>query len=270
MVKNPLPLRTTEREFEEAFESMVALMSRIYRKQVIEALNQSTVEKFADAQVGNFASVLLGLSNATRRKLVKRFSNDRIKSVVERYLRETDKRNKSLLYAQIERATGISEKQLIAEEHLKAHTNALILETTEWAKKLRDETLELYTANTLRVMTLGTSLEGVMAEFDGMEAKRKDHARFTARNQIGNFNSIMGKTRAQNLGIKRAVWETSQDERVRPSHAARHGKIFDLDKGAYSSEDGKYLLPGVDYQCRCTYTFVLDDEENDNQDSQND
>lgn len=261
MIKQPQPLRTTEREFEQAFEQMIALMSRIYRHQVLERLQVATVNKFADAQVGNFATVFLKLSKGTTRKLKSRFDDDRLKSVVDKYLRTSDARTKGLLYKQLENATGVSAKQLIAEEALKAHTNALILETTEWAKKLRDETLELYTANSLRVMTLGASLEQVMSEFDGMVGKRKDHAKFTARNQLANFNAIMGKTRAQNLGIIKARWSTSQDERVRPSHSHRDGKIFDLAKGLYSSMDGQSILPGIDYQCRCSAIYILPDED---------
>jgi SPP1 gp7 family putative phage head morphogenesis protein len=262
MIKNPAPMKTAEREFEQAFEYMVEYMSRLYQKQVIEALNQSTVEKFADAQTGNFAAVLLALAKKATRKLKKRFDDDRIKRVVAEHLRKTDKRSQAQLYSQIEKVTGVSATQLAAEEALKAHTNALILETAEWAKKLRDETLELYTANTLRVMTLGTSLDGVMDEFAAMKEKRKDHAKFTARNQINNFNAIMGKTRAQNLGIRKAIWVTAQDERVRPSHEARNGKIFNLDEGLYSSIDGQTILPGAgSYNCRCSFSFVLDDED---------
>jgi SPP1 gp7 family putative phage head morphogenesis protein len=262
-VKNPLPLKTTEREFEEAFAGMVRLMSRMYKNQVLGALQQQTINKFADAQTGNYASVFLKLSRGVERKLRARFSEDRIKGIVEKYLSETDKRNKALFYNQIQRAVGIDSKQLAREEGLKATTNALILETTQWANKLRDETLELYTANSLRAMSLGQGIDEVMAQFGEMEGKRIDHAKFTARNQIGNFNAIIGKTRAENLGITQAIWRTSQDERVRPCHEDRDGKVFDLKEGLYSSCDGQSLIPGIDFQCRCVAEYVIpeDDEE---------
>jgi len=120
----------------------------------------------------------------------------------------------------------------------------------------------MYTANSLRAMTQGSSLAEIMEQFDGLVEKRKNHAKFTARNQIANFNSITTKLRAQNLGITRARWITSHDERVRPCHDVRNGKEFDLDKGLYSSCDGEWLLPGVDYQCRCDYELIIpaDDE----------
>jgi SPP1 gp7 family putative phage head morphogenesis protein len=261
-IKSPQVLKTTEREFREALAGMVILMSRIYRKQVLEGLHQSTVAKFADAQAGNFSSVFLGLAKSVTRKLKSRFNDKRIKHVVEVYFKTTDKRAKGQLYDQISKASGFSSAQLAAEEGLKPFANALILETTQWAKKLRDETLELYTSNTMRVMTLGANLETIMSEFDAMTEKRKNHAEFTARNQIGNFNSIMTKTRAQNLGIKQAVWETSDDERVRESHVSRQGKVFNLDEGLYDAGDGESIFPGAgSYNCRCSFSFVLDYDE---------
>ena len=69
------------------------------------------------------------------------------------------------------------------------------------------------------------------------------------------------KKAEKKLGIKKAVWRTSADERVRASHEARDGKEFELSEGLYSSVDGKTLLPGTDYNCRCSYRMILEDEE---------
>ena len=103
----------------------------------------------------------------------------------------------------------------------------------------------------------------ILEQFDGLVEKRKNHAKFTARNQIGNFNSLTTKIRAQNLGITQAIWRTSRDERVRPCHHARRDKVFDLDKGLYSSCDQLWLLPGVDFQCRCDYELIIPEDDED-------
>ena len=106
-------------------------------------------------------------------------------------------------------------------------------------------------------MAEGESLESILSKFDGMIEKRKGHAKMVARTQITTFNSLTTKARAKNLGIDTAVWLTSEDERVRPAHAARNGKEFTLSDGLHSSIDGKTLLPGVDYQCRCDYRLII-------------
>lgn len=49
-------------------------------------------------------------------------------------------------------------------------------------------------------------------------------------------------------------WRTSEDERVRPEHAARHGRIFSW---VYPPAGGH---PGEDYGCRCWAELVRNDD----------
>ena len=250
--------KAQERELSELITYMVDQMSRQFKNQTFRQMSQGDVDKFADAQTGNYATVFLRMANRVRRKLVKRFNDDRIDEIVGKMLHKVDKRNRDELYRLVEKNIGLSTRELSATEGLKANINALTLETTQWVKKLRDDVLEEYTAQSLRAMSHGLSLEEIMSQYDGLVEKRRDHVRFTARNQIANFNSVSTKMRAQNLGITEAVWVTSRDgERVRESHQDRDGKTFELSKGLYSSKDKKYLLPGVDYQCRCTYELII-------------
>lgn len=256
-LRAPVASRAHERELAELTDGMVELMAKRFKNQVLKELQAGTVAKFTDAQVGNYAVVFLQLAKRLTRKMTRQFNDDRIDSVVRAILTKAGARNQQALYDIVERKFGYSTKTLIAEEGLKPTTNALVLETAQWVKKLRDETLEAFTANTLRAMTQGGSLEEVMRQFDGLVEKRRNHARFTARTQIANFNGVSTKIRAQNLGITEAVWVTSHDERVRPCHKHRNGAKFELAKGCYSSCDDKWLLPGTDYQCRCTYDLIV-------------
>ena len=213
-----------------------------------------------DAQEGNYAAVFLKLTREAQRKLLKRFDDKRLEKMARDILNKVNRRNAEQFYNGIEKQIGISAKELFNSEGLQSNISALILESAQWAKKLRDDTLEFYTSNTLRAMAEGNSLEDVLKQFDGMAETRKNHAKTVARTQVSTFNSLVGKARAQNLGIEKAVWVTSRDERVRHCHRVRNGKEFDLSKGLYSSCDGKFLLPGVDYNCRCTYEYVIPEE----------
>jgi SPP1 gp7 family putative phage head morphogenesis protein len=262
-IKQPSYQKSHEKEFERAMQYMVDIISQRFRNQVLKELNKGTIEKFADAQVGNYANIFLGLAKKLKKKLLKQFDDKRLEKIARDVLSKTNKQATEQLYNRVESAIGINSKQLLAQDGMTYITNALILETAQWAKKLRDETLEMYTANTLREMTLGSGLETIMDNFAGMEEKRKNHAKFTARNQIANFNAVSSKIRAQKVGVKKAIWRTAKDERVRTCHADREGKEFDLSEGLYSSCDGKTLLPGTDYQCRCIAEYIIPElEEN--------
>lgn len=259
-IRDPGPTKGLEREFEQAMEYMVETMSRMWRNQVIGQLQQGTVAKFADAQIGNYAAVLLKLNRAAQRKLLKRFDDKRLERLARETLSKVNRRNAQMFYQNVEDAIGINAKELLASEGLQSQINALVLETAQWAKKLRDETLEFYVSNTLRAMAEGQSLSDILGQFTGMEEKRKNHAKMVARTQVSTFNSLVGKARAQNLGITKGIWVTSRDERVRKCHQVRNGKEFDLAEGLYSSCDGKTLLPGVDYACRCVVHYIIPEE----------
>lgn len=260
-IKAPKSPRGIENELAAVIEFMIAQMAQRFKNQVLGGLHVSTVDKFADAQTGNFASVLLRLSKAAGKSILKQFSNERIDTITQKALGKLDKKSKEEFYKRVAAKTGINVADLIAKEGLKSTTNALVAETSQWIKTLRDDTFQKFTNNTLFAMSQGESLDTIVEQFDGIVSERKNHAKFLARNQVQNYNSITTKIRAQNLGITKAVWETAGDERVRPAHADREGKEFDLAEGLYSADDGLHLLPGTDYNCRCTYTMIIPETE---------
>lgn len=263
-VKAPEPPKAEIREFGNAIEYMVDQMAKRWRNQVFDELNQSTVQKFSDSvttkdakQVGNFANVYLKMAERVRRKLLKQFDDKRLEKLAKNYTGKVDRRNKAEFYRRMEKRVGISRQELEATEGLTFQINAYQLETYQWIRKMRDDTLQMWTSNTLRDMAEGKGLPEILSQFDDMVEKRKNHAKMVARTQISTFNSLTSKARARNLGIEKAVWVTSADERVRPCHQVRNGKEFDLAEGLYSSCDGKTLLPGVDYNCRCDYRMII-------------
>ena len=266
-IKAPEPPRSEIRQFGNAIEYMVDQMAQRWRTQIFKELNQSTIKKFTDAsQVGNFAKVFLAMSARVRRKLLKQFDDPRIEQLAKKYTGKVDKRNKAEFYRRAEEKIGISREELEATEGLTSQINAYQLETMQWVKKMRDDTLQQWTSQTLRQMAEGKGLPEIMKQFDGMVEQRKGHAKMVARTQISTFNSLTSKARAQNLGITKAVWKTAADERVRgnpsgkypnakPSHYALDGVEFDLAKGA--PINGQFLLPGTAPNCRCDYMMVI-------------
>ena len=261
-IKAPEPPKSEIRQFGNAIEYMVDQMAQRWRTQIFKELNQDTIEKFTDAaQVGNFAKVFLAMSARVRRKLLKQFDDKRIEKLAKKFTGKVDKRNKAEFYRRAEETIGISREELEATEGLTSQINAYQLETMQWVKKMRDDTLQQWTSNTLRQMAEGKGLPEILKQFDGMVEQRKGHAKMIARTQISTFNSLTSKARAQNLGITKAVWKTAADERVRTCHQVRDGKEYLLSEGLYSSCDGKTLQAGTDYNCRCTAIMIIPEME---------
>lgn len=261
IVKMPHYSKSIDREFYALLDAMIEKMGEKFRKQALLGMHKSTVEKFADAQVGNYAVVFTKLAKQTTRKLLSQFSNDKIEQYASTILNKANKYNQAETYKAMEKAIGINLKTLIAKEALNTQVNALIIQTEEWMKKLRDDTLQMFTTNSLYAMSLGNDMTGVMKQFDLSLSKQKNAAKFTARNQLSNFNGLLTKIRFQKVGVKKGKWQTSENEKVRECHRKRNGVIFYLDKGCYSSCDGKWLYPGTDYNCHCLMIAILDEFE---------
>ena len=256
----PYP-RGVERQFETLMEDMTRAIVQQYKNETFKKLNKGTIEKFEDAQVGNWASIFVSLSNRAKSKIKKRFNKKRIRDRVSQILKSLNKSNQEAVFNEVEKSVGIDANELIKTEGLKPQTNALIEETIDWVNRNVDETLADFSANSLRLMAGGEPVETVMKGFNEVAKKRVESSKFIARNQVANFNSFTNKIRYQNLGITEAIWVTAHDERVRPCHRVREGKKFKLDEGLYSSCDGKTLLPGVDYNCRCIMKPIIPDDD---------
>jgi len=70
-------------------------------------------------------------------------------------------------------------------------------------------------------------------------------ARVIARDQTSKLHGQLNRLRQEDLGIRRYIWRTAMDERVRDTHAALAGRTFDYNE---PPEPGN---PGEDFQCRC-------------------
>jgi SPP1 gp7 family putative phage head morphogenesis protein len=72
--------------------------------------------------------------------------------------------------------------------------------------------------------------------FGSIEAR----AELIARDQVGKLNGQLTRLRQQELGINIYIWQTSMDERVRPTHQAMQGKLCKYgDPTVYSDDNGK-------------------------------
>lgn len=87
------------------------------------------------------------------------------------------------------------------------------------------------------------------------KAVARRRAENIARNETGNAYAAINKARNKALGVKKFKWITSNDERVRPEHQSFNNKIYTFTRPPNG------LMPGEDYNCRCVYSIVIEEEE---------
>lgn len=110
---------------------------------------------------------------------------------------------------------------------------------------------------------LAREIEGMLPDI-GDKAERR--AELIARDQIGSFFGDLTERRQTDLGILRYRWSTVNDERVRPSHKERDGKVFTWEEPIEAQLEDQDLEvddidgpPGIPIQCRCSAIPMIED-----------
>ena len=260
--------RRTE-NFEAELDNFLSFMSQEvgnrYKNQVLNKMNVSTVNKFQDAQTGNFGVVFNALSKVAIKMLLKQFSNKRIEKYIKALYARVNAANQKDIYKAIQGDLGVNVLDIIKTDGLNGFVNANSLKTLLQIQATRDKAIEDMSTNLLRLMVSGQSLDTLYEEVENVTGKNKTKSTLVARQELTVFNSQLNKKRALNLGFSQRKWNavggTSGSARTRKCHTARDGKFYPVDGKLYSSCDGKSLEVGEEINCRCWDTFVMDLED---------
>ena len=262
------PPKTLETEMRKFNRYMINEIRTRFENQVLKKMQVKTLEKFEDAQMGNYAVVFDKLVRDFERKINKQFSKERLNKFVKNLYGQTSEFNKSQFNGTVNTNLGVDLDQVLRTDGLNSFTNAKSLESRGMIEKLKNETIVAYKANVLRRMSAGNSLADLFEQVKkdtGMKLKNGD---LIARNELKAFNSELSKKRAQNVGIKKAIWRNSQDERVRGNpggkypnanqdHWSLEGKEYAVGVGLKDARSGEMIEPGEPINCRCVAEFIV-------------
>lgn len=189
----------------------------------------------------------------------------RTEQIASNVTEQVNRANRQKFMSQVNQATGIDIETLVREENLteivalqRQKQKILIKSIPEEFLKSVEVVVTNGLANGLRPEEIARQLKGIKG-ISSTFGKLENRVKMIARNEIATMNGNLTKARAQNAGITKAIWVTSRDERVRDCHRVRDGKEFELSKGLYSACDGKTLLPGQDFNCRCVMILKLEE-----------
>lgn len=102
----------------------------------------------------------------------------------------------------------------------------------------------------------GVGVKGLAKELEKINGIDKRRAKLIATDQIGKANAALTQHRQTDLGIETYEWSSSNDSRVRPTHAQADGKMFRWDTPPVST-GGNH--PGMEIRCRCSALAVFPD-----------
>lgn len=102
----------------------------------------------------------------------------------------------------------------------------------------------------------GQSQRTIAKALQALGGISENRAKLIAADQVGKANGALTQHRHEDLGVTRYKWSDSDDRRVRRTHAANNGQIFEWKKGPANTK-GRH--PGQEIRCRCSAIPVLSD-----------
>lgn len=195
---------------------------------------QRELKRLADQWQGSF--------NRLARWLPKQFA--------ERVNRYSDRALDARLHAR-----GIRVKFRMSEGMRDAF-QAVLNEQVGLIKSLPSRHLDEVQGLVMRSVGRGRDLHFLSRQLQKRYGVTKRRAELIARDQNNKATSVLQAARQKDLGIERGIWMHSHaGKHPRPSHVAADGVEFDLSKGLFL--EGKWVLPGEEINCRCTWRAVI-------------
>ncbi len=164
------------------------------------------------------------------------------------------KRHTSQFMASARQAFGIDLSSVIAAEDLGGYLEMAALRNASLIKSLGDDMVKRVGQETTSALIGGESARELQARLKKQLEISDSRARLIARDQTSKLTSDLNQIRQKQAGVESYIWRTSQDERVRPRHAALEGKQYTYGEPT-GAENG--LPPGQPVQCRCIAQGVV-------------
>lgn len=197
-----------------------------------------------------YATELTNIFNDLR----KRFAdiNEQAKIASDRFVMESNSANKQRFYKALDRVIGIDLASVIQNEDLQDILIATTRENVALIRSIPEEYFKQIETMVFTGTTQGSKAGPMIKQIQKIGRTTKNRAKVIARDQSSKLNSALNQQRQQNLGVEEYIWRTSKDERVRPTHKSKNGKVFRWDKPPKGTGH-----PGQDIQCRCVAQAII-------------
>lgn len=244
--------KSIERSYARFAFDFIAVASRLVREVLLPQLPRLSIQR-ADSVRFDSPGQAKTIVDSLRRRAA---GNDvLLEERIRDFGRRTSEYQKSQIQKQI-RST-LSVEVPIRDAGVGKKLTDWTTENVALIKSLPSETFDKIERIVLGGINDGRRWEEMADEIEKRFDVARSRAVLIARDQVGKFYGAVNRARQGELGITSYRWRTSLDERVRPEHAEREGKLFSW---ADPPEDGN---PGQPINCRCTaepdLTALLED-----------
>lgn len=197
-------------------------------------------------------------AKALMKVLEKYEKSDRIsqaENIANGFVSRGDAQNHAEVSTNLKNQTGIDLSAYLRNNpNVVERVNELTVSNIQLIKSIRTQYLDKVQNAVMQAMVQGALNKDLGEQLKKLGKDAESRAMLIARDQSSKLNAALTRARHEEMGIKKYMWSTSGDERVRASHAEKDGKIFE-----YTNPPADTGHPGHDVNCRCVQIPVLDD-----------
>lgn len=176
-------------------------------------------------------------------------------NIANGFVSRGDAQNHAEVSTNLKNQTGIDLSAYLRNSpNIEERVNELTVSNIQLIKSIRTQYLDKVQNAVMQAMVQGTLNKDLAEQLKKLGKDVESRAMLIARDQSSKLNAALTRARHEEAGIKKYMWSTSGDERVRASHAEKDGQIFE-----YTNPPADTGHPGHDVNCRCVQIPVLDD-----------
>ncbi|MET4562190.1 SPP1 gp7 family putative phage head morphogenesis protein [Lysinibacillus parviboronicapiens] len=243
--------------YSRAIEKMITALGaetlKIFEKYIVPQL---TTRQDAEYTEDGILDGIKKMFYSLRDKANKIFTTTRNERAASSFVKSVNRFNRHNIEQQM-KVKGIG---LVATEPwLKDFMRSKVVDNVGYIKTIQEDYFDEIESIVHDGVKDGASIKHIREQLINQVDISKNKAQFIAVDQAGSILGQMTAQRHQNIGIEKFEWYDAADERVRDSHRKLSGETF-----SYSDPpevNGRKVLPGEDYRCRCVALPVFDDEE---------
>lgn len=130
--------------------------------------------------------------------------------------------------------------------------NAAVHENVSLIRSIPQQHLAQVEGMVMRSVQTGRDLGQLADDLQQQLGVTKKRAAFIARDQNSKITGALTRARKLELGLEEEEWlHSGGGKHPRPKHKAAHGRRYNIRQGLPIGDNGQYVFPGQEPNCRC-------------------
>ena len=236
-----------------------------YRQQLKQLVKTMTddIERAMQQPQGSFfmddAKGFQAISAKALMKVLEKYEksdrNSQAENIANGFVNRGNTQNQQEVSKNLKNQTGIDLSAYLGNSpNVVERANELTVSNIQLIKSISTQYLDKVQNAVTQAVVNGKPNKDLVQQIKDIGKVTEKRAMFIARDQSSKLNAALTQARHEDVGIKKYMWSTSLDERVRDSHADKEGQIFE-----YANPPADTGNPGHDFNCRCVAIPVFDD-----------